>query len=133
MKKNLFYFLLLLLNLIVQENVNAHTLTSRKVFRFDVSSDTCMIDTSQANFQTGIVSNVELTSSPGDMKLTNSGGEASDQVSNPAALSTTNNLSATVWTGQTFRAGVTGNLTKIILGLGLASGTSGTITIEIRN
>ena len=67
------------------------------------------------------------------MKLRNLGVEAPDQVSNPAALSTTNNLSATTWTGQTFRAGVTGNLTKLTVGLGLASGTSGTITVEIRN
>ena len=40
---------------------------------------------------------------------------------------------ATAWTGQTFRAGITGNLTKLTVGLGLASGTSGTITVEIRN
>jgi len=67
------------------------------------------------------------------VKLTIPPFESADQVSSPAALSTTNNLSATTWTGQTFRAGITGNLTKLQVGLGLASGTSGTITVEIRN
>ena len=98
-----------------------------------VNSDTCIIETSQAEFQTGVLTNVEATSSPGDVKLTNSTPESTDQISSPAALSTTNNLTATAWTGQTFRAGVTGNLTKLTVGLGLASGTSGTITVEIRN
>ncbi|MFL5746749.1 MAG: SprB repeat-containing protein [Niastella sp.] len=98
-----------------------------------VNSDTCMIDASQAEFQTGALTNVELTSSPGDVKLTNSTPEAADQTSSPAALSVSNNLTGTTWTGQTFRAGVTGNLTKLTVGLGLSSGTSGTITVEIRN
>jgi hypothetical protein len=96
-------------------------------------SNTCFTDTNFGDFSTGSGTNTEIASSPGDVKLANLGGEAADQVSSPAALSTTNNLSATTWTGQTFRAGATGNLTKISVGLGLASGTSGTITVEIRN
>ena len=59
--------------------------------------------------------------------------ENSDQVSSPPTLAVTNNLSPTDWTGQTFRAGITGNLTKLQVGLGLLSGTSGTITVEIRD
>jgi hypothetical protein len=93
----------------------------------------CLTDTTQADFQTGVSTNVDLATSPGDVILANISAEGADQVSSPAALSTTNNLSATTWTGQTFRAGITGNLTKITVGLGLASGTSGTITVEIRN
>ena len=96
-------------------------------------STACPVDTSLDDFLNGLVTNVDLTTSPGDIKLAKLSAEGPDQVSSPAALSTTNNLSATTWTGQTFRAGITGNLTKISVGLGLASGSSGTITVEIRN
>jgi hypothetical protein len=51
------------------------------------------------------VTTVDPNTSPGNAILENSSTEQSDQVSSPAALSTTNNLSATVWTGQTFRPG----------------------------
>jgi hypothetical protein len=98
-----------------------------------ISSGSCSTDTTYADFVTGAGTNLDIAGNPDDVKLKNLGVEASDQISSPAALSTTNNLSATTWTGQTFRAGVTGNLTKLTVGLGLASGTSGTITVEIRN
>jgi hypothetical protein len=98
-----------------------------------VTSGSCFTDTTYADFSPGAGSNVDIAGTPGDVKLRNLGIEGPDQTSSPAALSTTNNLSATTWTGQTFRAGVTGNLTKMNLGLGLASGSSGTITVEIRN
>ena len=97
------------------------------------SVNNCYTDTTFGDFSTGSGTNVDIASSPNDVKLGNLGSEGPDQVSSPAALSTTNNLSATTWTGQTFRAGITGNLTKISVGLGLASGTSGTVTVEIRN
>jgi hypothetical protein len=98
-----------------------------------ITSGSCFTDTTFTDFSSGAGSNVDVAGSPGNVKLRNLGIQASDQVSSPAALSTTNNLSATTWTGQTFRAGVTGNLTRMDIGLGLASGTSGTITVEIRN
>jgi hypothetical protein len=98
-----------------------------------LSSGSCFTDTTFADFSPGTGSNVDIAGSPGNVKLRNLGVQASDQVSSPAALSTTNNLSATTWTGQTFRAGVSGNLTRMDIGLGLASGSSGTITVEIRN
>ncbi|MCU1267028.1 MAG: hypothetical protein JWM21_3346 [Acidobacteria bacterium] len=98
-----------------------------------VTSGSCFTDTTYIDFSPGAGSNVDIAGNPGNVKLRNLGIEGPDQNSSPAALSTTNNLSATTWTGQTFRAGVTGNLTKMNVGLGLASGTSGTITVEIRN
>ncbi|MEA2203889.1 MAG: hypothetical protein QOE77_665, partial [Blastocatellia bacterium] len=98
-----------------------------------VTSASCFTDATYSDFGSGSGSNVDIVSNPGDVKLRNLGVEGTDQISSPAALSTTNNLSATTWTGQTFRAGVTGSLKKISVGLGLASGTSGTITVEIRN
>jgi hypothetical protein len=120
------------------ESVNGVVVTGGGTTVQDLSlspilSGSCFTDTTYADFVTGAGSNLDIAGNPGDVKLRNLGVEASDQISSPAALSTTNNLSATTWTGQTFRAGVTGNLTKMNLGLGLASGTSGTITVEIRN
>jgi hypothetical protein len=113
--------------------VNADATTIQNFSLAPVLASGCFTDTTFGDFSTGTGTNVDIATSPGDVKLANNGGETTDQVSSPAALSTTNNLSATTWTGQTFRAGVTGNLTKLTVGLGLASGTSGTITVEIRN
>ena len=93
----------------------------------------CLVDTTQSDFQTGVPTNVEMTTSPGDVKLLIPSVETTDQVSSPASLAVGNTLSATTWAGQTFRAGITGNLTKISVGLGLNSGTTGTVTVEIRN
>ncbi|MGA8808286.1 MAG: carboxypeptidase regulatory-like domain-containing protein, partial [Thermoanaerobaculia bacterium] len=113
--------------------VTANSTTVQNLVLTPTSSSACFTDTTFSDFASGTGTSIDLSTSPGDVKLASNGGEAPDQVSSPAALSTTNNLSATVWTGQTFRAGITGNLTKLTVGLGLASGTSGTITVEIRN
>jgi uncharacterized repeat protein (TIGR01451 family) len=93
----------------------------------------CYTDTTFGDFSTGSGTNVEIASSPNDVKLANLGSEGPDQVSSPAALAVGNTPTATTWSGQTFRAGITGNLTKISVGLGLNSGSTGTVTVEIRN
>src|SRR6185436_15216482 len=93
----------------------------------------CKTDTSFGDFSTGSGTNVDIASTPADVKLANLGSEAADQVSSPAALSIGTTVSATTWGGQTFRAGVTGNLTKIMVGMGLNSGSTGTVTVEIRD
>ena len=93
----------------------------------------CYTDTSFGDFSTGSGASVDIASSPNDVKLANLGSEGPDQVSSPAALAVGNTPTATTWSGQTFRAGITGNLTKISVGLGLNSGTTGTVTVEIRN
>src|SRR6185436_11626279 len=73
-----------------------------------------------------------IASSPADVKLANLGSEAADQ-SNTAATTISTTPTATTWAGQTFRAGATGNLTKISVGLGLNSGATGTVAVEIRD
>jgi hypothetical protein len=113
--------------------VTANATTVQNLSLTPLTPSACFTDTTFSDFASGTGTSVDVSTSPGDVKLANNGGEAQDQNSNPAALSTTNNLSATTWTGQTFRAGITGNLTKLTVGLGLASGTSGTCTVEIRN
>jgi uncharacterized repeat protein (TIGR01451 family) len=97
------------------------------------SASNCYTDTTFGDFSTGSGTNVDIASSPADVKLANLGSEGPDQVSSPASLSIAQTPSATAWSGQTFRAGITGNLTKISVGLGLNSGTTGTVTVEIRN
>jgi uncharacterized repeat protein (TIGR01451 family) len=98
-----------------------------------VATNNCFTDTAFADFSAGSGTGVEIASSPGDVKLAGLGSEATDQVSSPASLFIANTPTSTTWTGQTFRAGATGNLTKISLGLGLNSGSTGTVTVEIRN
>jgi uncharacterized repeat protein (TIGR01451 family) len=97
-----------------------------------VASNNCFTDTAFADFSAGSGTNADIASSPGDVKLTNNGGEAADQ-NNAAATTISTTPTSTTWAGQTFRAGKTGNLTKISVGLGLNSGSTGTVTVEIRN
>jgi hypothetical protein len=94
----------------------------------------CFTDTTYSDFGTGTGTNVDLATSPGNVRLALTGSETIDQNSAPASLFIAGNITATQWVGQTFRAGATGNLTKVTLDLGLATGgTSGTITLEVRN
>jgi hypothetical protein len=91
----------------------------------------CPIDTSQTDFQFGVPLDVDLTSSAGDVILNNSVGI--DQENN----SVTNDgfgIDTTFWAGQTFTAGVTGEITAADAFL-FCSGCVGTtpdLTISIR-
>jgi len=98
------------------------------------TANTCFTDTTYNDFGAGSGTSVDIATSPGNVRLGLTGSEAIDQNSVPGSLFATNNITATQWIGQTFRAGASGNLTTVTLDLGLASGgTSGTITLEIRN
>jgi photosystem II stability/assembly factor-like uncharacterized protein len=91
----------------------------------------CLTDTTQADFQAGVPTNVNLTVSPGDVVLTN------DPTVDQQNTSVTNSgfgFNATSWVGQTFTAGVTGPLTKADLSL-FCSGCTGTtpnLTLSVR-
>ncbi|HEU5108002.1 MAG TPA: carboxypeptidase-like regulatory domain-containing protein, partial [Micromonosporaceae bacterium] len=69
----------------------------------------CLIDTTQADFQTGVGTNVDLDASPGDVKLLNAPNI--DQ-QNTAGTTTGTGFGTPNWTGQTFIAAVTGQLVK---------------------
>ncbi|HEV8369321.1 MAG TPA: Ig-like domain repeat protein [Pyrinomonadaceae bacterium] len=92
---------------------------------------TCFVDTSQADFQTGVSTNVDLTTSPGDVVLL---APANVDQQN---LTVTNNgfaFTSTSWAGQTFTPAVTGSLSRVDLDL-FCSGCTGTapnLTISIR-
>ena len=121
-------------NTVSNISVTDNNLTTQNFSLTTAIDQNCFSDTTQSDFQAGTPTNTELTTSPGDVKLSLVGGEATDQVSSPASFFIAGNLTATSWNGQTFRAGATGNLTKMTIGLGLATGgTSGTITVEIRD
>ncbi len=91
----------------------------------------CLTDTTQADFQTGTPTNVDLNSSPGDITLSNvpSIDQQNTTLSNSGVGITT-----TTWGGQTFTAGLTGQLTRIDVNL-FCSGCTGTtpdLTLSLR-
>jgi len=93
----------------------------------------CFTDTTQSEFQAGIPSNVDLTGSPGDVKLA-----SPDQLDQQNATLSTNGLAFTntTWLGQTFLAAASGQLTKVDLNmfsLSCAAVTMPNVTVSIRN
>jgi hypothetical protein len=91
----------------------------------------CLVDTTQADFQGGIATNCDLTSSPGDITLLN----APNINQQNTTLSTSGvGITITTWGGQTFTPSVTGQLTRIDVNL-FCSGCTGTtpdLTLSIR-
>ncbi len=91
----------------------------------------CPTDTSQADFQTGVATNLDLTSSPGNALLLNA---ANIDQQNTSVTANGFAVTSTSWASQTFTAGVTGQLTQVDLDL-FCSGCTGTtpnITVSIR-
>jgi uncharacterized repeat protein (TIGR01451 family) len=95
-------------------------------------TNACLIDTTQADFLAGVATNVDLTTSPGDMTLTNA--PASDQA-NTAGTTTGTGFGTPAWTGQTFIPAVTGLLAKADIQL-FCNGCGATppnLTLSVRN
>jgi hypothetical protein len=95
------------------------------------ASSACLTDTTQSDFQTGVATNLDLTTSPGDVFLAKP--TVLDQ-SNASVTTSGFGINATNWAGQTFRAGASGQLTKADLDL-FCSGCTGTtpnLTVSIR-
>jgi len=91
----------------------------------------CLTDTTQADFQLGVPTNCDLTSSPGDVTLANA--PTLDQ-SNTAGTTTGTSFATTSWGGQTFIPAVTGTLVKADVQL-FCSGCTGTtpnLTLSVR-
>lgn len=91
----------------------------------------CLTDTTQLDFQRGVFSNIDLTTSPGDVRLPDA-----PRIDQQNLNVTTSGFAfnSTAWAGQTFTAGVTGDLTRVDLDL-FCSGCTGTtpnITVSIR-
>ncbi|MFY9824345.1 MAG: carboxypeptidase regulatory-like domain-containing protein, partial [Thermoanaerobaculia bacterium] len=92
----------------------------------------CPADTTQADFQTGIPTNVDLVTSPGDVTLSNA--PTLDQ-SNTAGTTTGTGFATTSWGGQTFIPAVTGQLVKVDVQLFCngCTGTTPNLTLSIRS
>jgi hypothetical protein len=91
----------------------------------------CLLDTSQADFQAGVSTNVDLATSSGAAILLNPPNL--DQ-QNTALSTSAFGLTSTVWGGQTFTAGVTGQLARVDLNLFCfnCTGTFPNLTLSLR-
>jgi hypothetical protein len=91
----------------------------------------CFTDTSQADFQTGVATDVDLNASPGEIVLL---APADVDQQNLTVTANGFGFSSTSWAGQTFTAGVSGSLSRVDLDL-FCSGCTGTtpnLTVSIR-
>jgi kumamolisin len=95
----------------------------------------CVTDTTQADFQAGVATSLDLTSSPGSAKLAvSSGGSETLDQQQTTVGSSGNAVTTATWQGQSFVPSVGGSLTRLDVDL-FCSGCSGTdpaITVEIR-
>jgi hypothetical protein len=92
----------------------------------------CLVDTTQADFQSGVATNVDLTNSPGDVTLSNA---ANVDQQNTTLGNNGVGITTTTYGGQTFTPAVTGKLTKVDINL-FCSGCTGTtpnLTLSVRN
>jgi Carboxypeptidase regulatory-like domain len=92
----------------------------------------CLTDTTQADFQGGVGTNVDLTTSPGDVILA---APSNIDQQNTAGTNTGTSFATTSWGGQTFIPAVTGQLTRVDAQL-FCSGCTGTtpnLTLSVRN
>lgn len=95
------------------------------------AASACLTDTAQADFQTGVPTNTDLTTVAGDVTLTNTPNI--DQ-QNTTLGTNGNGINTTSWSGQTFTPAVTGQLVRADVNLFCAScsGTAPTITVSVR-
>src|SRR5205085_1083703 len=95
------------------------------------SSGSCLVDTSQADFNAGVQTNVDVTSSPGDVKL--SKPDLLDQ-QNSTVSPTGFGITNTSWAGQTFTAAISGQLVRADIELFCSGCTTAgpNITVSIR-
>ncbi len=105
-------------------------LTTTQDFSLTTSATAnCYIDTTQADFQTGVSTNCDLTSSPGDVSLAN----ATHIDSFTGGTTTGTSFATTSWGGQTFIPTANGSLTQADVQLfSTATGTTPNLTVSIR-
>jgi hypothetical protein len=90
-------------------SINDGLTTTQNFVLGTADAASCLTDTTQSDFQTGILSNIDLTTSAGDAALTKP--DVVDQ-QNTAGTTTGTGFGTPAWTGQTFVAGLTGQLAK---------------------
>src|SRR5205814_7343448 len=82
-------------------------------------SSACIVDTTQADLQTGVPTNLDFNTTPGSASLIN--GDPQNSFFNTTGVGVT----TTTWGGQTFTPLATGLLTKVDVNM-FCSGCSGT-------
>jgi hypothetical protein len=96
-----------------------------------IVSSGCFTDTTQADFQAGVVNTCDLTSSPGDVMLLDA--PQIDQQNTTLGTSGVG-ITVTTWGGQTFTPAVTGRMVSVDINL-FCSGCTGTtpnLTLSLR-
>jgi hypothetical protein len=91
----------------------------------------CLIDTNQADFQTGVPTNTDLAGTPGAVILSNT--PVLDQQNTSLSING-NGIDTANWGGQTFTAGLTGPLARADVNV-FCSGCTGTypnLTLSLR-
>jgi hypothetical protein len=107
------------------------TTTTQDLSLTTVATSGCATDTSQADFEAGIRTNLDTTTSPGAVKLANP--PTLDQ-QNTSVTTSGFGFNSTSWVGQTFTAGMSGPMTRADIDL-FCSGCTGTIpniTVSVR-
>jgi len=111
--------------------VNESATTTQNFSLSAAATSGCFTDTTQADFQTGIASNVDLNTSPGDVMLT---AAQNIEQQNTTVSNSGFGFTSTSWAGQTFTPAATGQLTRVDLDLfcSSCSGANPNITVSIR-
>ncbi|MCU1310192.1 MAG: hypothetical protein JWO20_1317 [Candidatus Angelobacter sp.] len=111
--------------------VNENATTTQNFSLATAPTTACVTATTQADFQTGVPTNVDLTTSPGDVILLNT--PTIDQ-QNTTLSNSGVGITTTTWGGQTFTAGVTGQLARVDINLFCSgcTGTSPNLTLSLR-
>lgn len=113
--------------------VTSGTTTTRDFSLANAPASGCFADTTQTDFKAGTGTSVDLTASPGDVQLANSGAAALDQ-SQTTLSYYVSPINPTAWMAQSFRPAKSGRLSSIDLQLATGTaGSAGPLVIEIRN
>jgi hypothetical protein len=99
----------------------------------DAPDSACATDTTQADFQTGVATNTDLTTTPGDVTLLDA--TVVDQ-QNQTLGTQGAGFNTVTWLGQTFTPAVTGDVTRVdlnLFSLNCSAVTMPNITVAIRN
>ena len=115
-------------NIVVNESA-----TTVKDFALSAApASACLTDTTQADFQLGLSTNVDLNTTPGDVTLSNT--PTLDQSNTAGTTTGTGPATVLAWQGQTFTPAVTGPVVRADVQL-FCSGCTGTtpnLTLSIR-
>ena len=94
-------------------------------------SAACPADTNQSDFQSGMASNVDVTTSPGNVTLALPAAVTEAQTSLAFFV---DSITTTSWQAQTFIPSASGQLNRADFQAAVSSaGTTGTVVVEIRN